>query len=106
MMGLVMPSAFLQFFIYLEDQTDKMDADQLGPVSVEFYERKIDGGDELLQVRVEGTGALAASLAVSGATQSFAGEDPLRNIAGAAGGSGILEARWKPWAEVWTEHVP
>lgn len=99
-----MPSAFAQFFVYLSDQTNQMTADQLGPVIVEFFERKIDGADVQLQVGVEGSGVYATSLAIPGATQMFSGEDPLANISGVPGGEGILAATWKPWAEVWVEY--
>lgn len=93
-----MPS--LQFFIYLEDQTKETSDDKLGPVTVEFYERKIDGNDERMDVRVEG-GAFGPKLDVPGATRLFAGEGALDNHA-----TGVLANSWKPWADVWVEYEP
>jgi hypothetical protein len=82
-----------------------MAADRLGPVSVEFFERKIDGADVQLQAGVEGSGVYAPSLPIPGATQMFVGEkDPLANISGVPGGEGVLAPAWKPWAEVWAEY--
>ncbi|AMA60592.1 neuraminidase-like domain-containing protein [Bradyrhizobium sp. CCGE-LA001] len=94
----------LQFFIYLLDQTQQTGKDELGPVSVEFYERKIDGSDEQLLVLVNG--AYVPSLPVPGATQLFTGEDPLTDMSGTNNTPGVLDAQWKPWAEVWTEYKP
>jgi hypothetical protein len=97
-----MPNPLLRFFIYLEDQTNVTSTDQLGPVSVEFYERKVDGADAPLPCRIVDAGnAFANSLAVPGATQLFQGEDPLNNAS-----SGVLADRYKPWADVWVEYVP
>ncbi|MER8595739.1 hypothetical protein NKH33_30040 [Mesorhizobium sp. M1182] len=95
---------FLQFFIFLGDQPNFMGTDKLGPVSVEFFERKIDGTDTALPVRVEGSAAFTASLSVPGATQLFNGENPLANISATPAGEGVLVSSWKPWAEVWAEY--
>ncbi|WSG73673.1 hypothetical protein U8P80_20025 [Rhizobium beringeri] len=96
---------YLQFFVYLEDQTNVMAWDLLGPVSVEFFERKVDGTDVQLLAGIEGSGAYATSLAISGATQLFEHEQPLGNISGTSGGEGVLVSRWKPWAEVFTQYI-
>lgn len=98
-----MPSVFLRFFIYLKDQTNSTPIDRLEAVTVEFYERKIDGTDVLLQVGVEGSGVYADSLPVSGATQMFINEDPIKDLVADAVVD-TLDAKWKPWAEVWTEY--
>jgi hypothetical protein len=96
-----MPSAFLRFFVYLEDQTNQTTTDRLGPVIIEFFERAVDGSDHRLQARVEGGGPFADSLIVPGATQLFEGEGPLTNAP-----SGILSTAYKPWADVWVEYHP
>ena len=93
----------LRFFIYLEDQTLPTSSDLLGPVTVEFWERNIDGTDERLPARVEGAEDFADVLEVHGTIQLFVNEDPKVNLS-KGNGIGVLANSWKPWSEVWVEY--
>ncbi|MCX5578925.1 neuraminidase-like domain-containing protein [Kaistia terrae] len=85
-----MPNPSLRFFIYLNDQTNTLTSDVLGPVDVEFYEHQIDGTDTQFKASIDGV-TWTTSLQIKGATEVLT---PSGTFAG-----------WHPWADVSTVYV-